>query len=154
MHQPKDIDWLCQFSHSVMSDSLWPHGLQHARLPCPLPTPGAYSNWCPSSQWCHPTVSSSVVPFSSHLQPFPDQGLLQWVSSLHQVAKLLEFQLQHWSYSSEYSRLIFFRMDCLDLLAVQGTLRSLLQHHSSKTLILQCSPFFMVQLSRPYMTTG
>ena len=63
-----------QFSLSVMSDSLRPHGLQHARLPCPLPTPEAYSNSCPSSQWCHPTTSSSVVPFSSHLQYFPASG--------------------------------------------------------------------------------
>ena len=63
-----------QFSHSVMSDSLQPHGLQHARLPCPSSTPRAYSNSCPSSQWCHPTISSSVVPFSSHLQSFPASG--------------------------------------------------------------------------------
>ena len=60
-----------QFSRSVLSDSLWPHGLQHARLPCLSPTPGACSNWCPSSQWWHPTISSSVVPFSSCLQSFP-----------------------------------------------------------------------------------
>ena len=63
-----------QFSHSVMSNSSWSHGLQHARLPCPLPTPRAYSNWCPSSQWCHPTISSSVIPFSSGLQSFPASG--------------------------------------------------------------------------------
>ena len=60
-----------QFSHSVMSDSVWPHGLQHTRLPCPSPSPGAYSNSCPLSQWCHPTISSSVIPFSSCLQSFP-----------------------------------------------------------------------------------
>ena len=63
-----------QFSHSVMSDSLWPHGLQHARHPCPSPTPGAYSNSCPSSRWCHPTILSIVVPFSSHLQSSPASG--------------------------------------------------------------------------------
>ena len=63
-----------QFSHSVMSDSLWPHRLQHTRLPCPLPTPGACSNSCPSSRWCHPTTSSSIVPFSSCLQSFPASG--------------------------------------------------------------------------------
>ena len=63
-----------QFSHSVMSDSLQPHGLQHTRLPCPSPTPRACSNSCPSSRWCHPTISSSVVPFSSHLQSFPASG--------------------------------------------------------------------------------
>ena len=77
-----------QFSHSVMSDSLRPHGLQHARPPCPSPTPRACSNLCPSSRWCHPTVSSSVIPFSSRLQPFPASGSFQWVSSSHQVAKV------------------------------------------------------------------
>ena len=60
-----------QFSPSVVSDSLWPHGLQHSRPPCPSPTPGFYPNSCPLSQWCHPTISSSVIPFSSHLQSFP-----------------------------------------------------------------------------------
>ena len=66
-----------QFSRSVVSHPLWPHGLQHARPPCPSPTPGAYSNSCPLSQWCHPTISSSVVPFSSHLQSFPASGSFQ-----------------------------------------------------------------------------
>ena len=69
-----------QFRCSVMSDSLWPHGLQHARPPCPSPTPGACSNSCPSRQWCHPTIASSVVPFSSHLQSFPGKTF-QWVFS-------------------------------------------------------------------------
>ena len=87
-----------QFSYSVVSDSLRPHGLQHSRLPCPSPTPGVYSNSCPSSRWCHPAISSSVVHSSSHLQSFPDQSLFQWVSSLHQVAKVLEFQLEHQSF--------------------------------------------------------
>ena len=68
-----------QFSHSVVSDSLWPHGLQHARPLCPLPTPRAYSNSCPLSQWCHPTISSSVVPFSSCLQSFPESGSFRMV---------------------------------------------------------------------------
>ena len=63
-----------EFSLSVVSDSLWPHGLQHARIPCPSPTPGAYSNPCPLSQWCYPTISSSVIPFSSCLQSFPASG--------------------------------------------------------------------------------
>ena len=66
-----------QFYHSVASDSLQPHGLQHARLPCPSPTPRAFSNSCPLSQWCHPTISSSVIPFSSHLQSFPAPGPFQ-----------------------------------------------------------------------------
>ena len=85
-----------QFSYSVMSDSLRPLGLQHARSPCPSPTLKACSNSCPLSQWCHPTISSSVVHFSSHLSHH--QGLLQWVGSSHQVAKILEFQLQHQSF--------------------------------------------------------
>ena len=84
-----------QFSHSVMSDSLRPHGLQHIRLPCPSPTPGIHSNSCPLGRWCHPAISSSVVPFSSCLQSFPASGLSKWVSSSHQVAKGLQFQLEH-----------------------------------------------------------
>jgi len=83
-----------QFSRSVVSDSLPPHVLQHSRLPCPSPTPGVYLNLCPLSQWCHPTISSSVVPFSSHF----NLSQHQWVSSLHQVANVLEFQLQHQSF--------------------------------------------------------
>jgi len=87
-----------QFSLSVMSDSLQPHGLQQARPPCPSPTPGAYSNSCSSSQWCHPTISSSVVPSPPAFSLSQNQGLFQWVSSLHQVVKVLEFQIQHQSF--------------------------------------------------------
>ena len=135
-----------------MSDSLRPHGPQHARPPCPSPTPRVHTNSCPLSRWCHPTISSSVIPFSSHLNLPQHQGLFKWVSSSHQVAKGLELQLQHQSFQS--TGLISFRMDWLALLAVQGTLKSLLQHHSSKASILQHSAFFTVQLSHPYMTTG
>ena len=141
-----------QFSDSVMSNFLWPHGLQHARLPCPSPTPGACSNSHPSSQWCHSTISSSVIPFSSCLQSFPASGSFQWVSSFLQVTKVLDFSFSI-SSSNEYSGRISFRIDWFDLLAVQGTLKSLLQHHSSKASILWCSTFFMVQLSYPYITT-
>ena len=136
-----------------MSDSLQPHELQHARPPCSSPTPGVYPNPCPSSRWCHPTISSSVVSLSSCPQSFPAQGLFQWVSSSHQVARVLEFQLQHQSFQWTPG-LISFSMDWLDLLALQGTLKSLLQHHSSKAAILQHSSFFTVLLSHPYMTTG
>ena len=87
-----------QFSHSVMSDSLWPQGLQHTRLPCPSPTPRACSNSCPLRQWCHPTILSSVVPFSPAFNLSQHQGLFKWVSSLHQVDKILEFQLPHQSF--------------------------------------------------------
>ena len=87
-----------QFSRSVVSDFLQPHRLQHARPPCLSPTPRACSNSCPLSRWSHPTNSSSVVPFFSCLQSFPASGSFPWVSSLHQVAKVLEFQLQHQSF--------------------------------------------------------
>ena len=142
-----------QFSRSVMSNSLWPHGLQQTRPPCPSPTPGAYSNSCPSSQWCHPTISSchpllllpSIFP---SIKVFSNESVLciRWP--------------KYWSFSfsispsNEYSGLISFRMDWLDLLAVQRTLQSLLQHHSSKASILLSSAFFIVQLSDPCMTTG
>ena len=78
-----------QFSHSVVSNSLWSHGLQHTRLPCPSPTLGACSNSCPSSRWCLPIISSSVIPISSYIQFFQHQGLFQWVSSSYLVAKVL-----------------------------------------------------------------
>ena len=97
--------------------------------------------------------SSSVVPFCSCLQSFPASGSFPRSQLFDQVARVLELQLQH-SPSNEYSGLISFRMDWLDLLVVQGTLKSLLQHHSSKASILRCSAFFMVQLSHPYMTIG
>ena len=225
-------------------DSLQSRGLQHNRFPCPSPIPGACSNSCPLSWWCHPTISSFVVPFS-RLQSFPasgsfsmsefltpggqstralvsasasqffasvqfkfssvtqsclalcdpmdrstpglpvhhqllefththahwvgdaiqpshplsspsppafslpqHQGLFKWVCSSHQLAKVLEFSFNI-SPSNEHLGLISFRMDWLDLLAVQRTLKSLLQHHSSKASILWCSAFFIVQLSHP-----
>ena len=103
---------------------------------------------CDAIQQSHPLLSPSppTFNFSQH------QGLFQWVSSSHQVVKVLELQFQHQS-SNEYWELISFRIDCFDLLAVQGTLKSLLQHHSSKASILWCSAFFMVQIWHPYMTT-
>ena len=141
-----------QFSRSVVSDSLWPHGPQHSRLPCPSPTPRAYSDSCPFSWWCHPTISSSVVPFSSCFQSFPVSGSFPmsqfsaWggqsigVSALESV---LLTNIQDW-----------FPLGWTGWISLQGTLKSLLQHHSSKVTILQHSAFFIVQLSHPYMTTG
>ena len=135
------------------SDSLRPHELQYARSPCPSSAPGVYPNPCPLSWWCHPTMSSSVFPFSSCLQSFPASGSFS-------MSQLFVRQPKYWSFSfnispsNEQPGLISFRMDCLDLLPVQGTLKSLLQHHSSKVPIFQCSAFFIVQLSHPYMTTG
>ena len=127
-----------------MSNSLQYHGLQHTRLPCPSPTPGVYSNSCPLSQRCHPTISSSVVPLSSCLQSFPASGSFP-------MSQYLAIQWpKYWSFSfsvspsNEYSGLISFRMDRLDLLVFQGTLKSLLQHHSSKASIIWHSAFFIV----------
>ena len=136
-----------------MSNSLQPHRLQHARPPCPSPTPGAYSNLCPLSKCCHPTISSSVVPFSSCLQTFPASGSFQMSQFFTSGGQVLSFSFSI-SPSNEYSGLISFRMDWLDLLAVQGTLKSLLQHHSSKASILRRSAFLILQPSHPYMTTG
>ena len=133
-----------QFSHSVMSKSLQPHEPQNTRPPCPSSTPGVHPNSCPLSRWCHPTISSSVGPFSSCLLLSQHQGLFQWVSSSHQEAKYWSFSFNI-SLSSEHTGLISFRMDRLDLLAVQGTRKSLLQNHSSKESILQHSAFFTVQ---------
>ena len=142
-----------QLSQSVMSNPLQPHGLQHARPPCPSPTLTVYSNLCPLSRWCHPIISFSVIHFSSCLQSFPASGsfpLSQIFTSGGQSIGV-SFSI---SPSNEYSGLISFRMDWLDLLAVQGTHKTLLQHHSLKASILQCSDFFIVQISHPYMTTG
>ena len=145
-----------QFSCSVVSDSLWPHGLQHARPPCPSPTPRACSHSCSSSQWCHPTISSSVIPFSTWLQSFPTSEsfpVSQFFTSggrrigASASASVLPMNIQDWPP-------LGWTGDWIGLLAVQGTLKSLLQHHSSKASILRCSAFFMVQLSHPYMTAG
>ena len=133
-----------QFSRSVMSNFLQSHGLQHARLPCPSPTPGVCSNSYPLSWWCHPTISSSAIPLSSHLQSFPAS-----VSSSNESVLPIRWW-KYWNFifsispSSEYSGLISLRIDWLDLLAVQGTLKSLLQSNGSKASILQLLAFFVV----------
>ena len=142
-----------QFSPSVMSDSLRPHGLQHARLPCLSPTHGVYWNSCPLSQWYHPTISSSVVPYSCCLQFF-------LASRSFPMGQIFASSGQSIGASASASVLPMNIQDWFPLgwtgwiLAVQGTLKSLLQHHSSKASILLCSAFFMVQLSHPSMTTG
>ena len=133
-----------QFSCSVMSNSLWPHGLQQARFPCPSPIPGVYSNSCPLSQWCHPTISSSVVPFSSCSQLLPAKGSFPMSQLFTSGGQSIGV-----SASDEYSGLISFRMDWLDLLAVQGPSRVF-----SNTTVLPCSAFFIVRLSHPYTTSG
>ena len=119
-----------QFSRSVVSDSLQPHGSQHARPPCPSPSPRVHSNSLPSSRWCHPAISSSVVPFSSCFLP-PSIRVFSNESTFHMRWP------KYWSFSfsiipsKEHPGLISFRMDWLDLLAVQGTLKSLLQMDTS-----------------------
>ena len=142
-----------QFSSSVVSNSLQPHGLQHASPPCPSPTPEfilTHGHWVGDAiQPPHPLSSPSPPIFSLSQH----QGLFKWVSSSHQWAKYWSFSFNI-SPSKEHLGLISLRMDWLDLLTVQGTLKSLLQFHSSKASILQCSAFFIVQFSHPYMTTG
>ena len=141
------------FSHSVMFDSLWPHGLQHARLPCPSPSSRVCSNSCPLKWWCHPTISSCVISFSFCLQSFPASGSFP-------LSQLCIRWPTYWSFGfsihpcNEYSGLISLRVDWFDHLAGQGTLKSLLQHHSSKPSILWHSAFLMVQLFYPYMISG
>ena len=134
-----------------MSDSLRLHGLQHARPLGPSTATGVYSNPCPLSRWCHPAISSSVVPFSSWLQSFSASWSFPmsqffasggWSIGVSASASVLPVNIWDW--------LISFRMDWLDLLVVQGTLKSLLQHHSSKASILRHSAFFTVQPSHPY----
>ena len=215
--------YLFEFSFSSVSQScltLWPYGLQQARLPCPLPTPGAYSNSCLSSWWYHPTISFSireaylevfhpgvellghviVVQLLSHVQFFATLWTAAQQASLSFTISwsLLKFMAiesvmlynhlilclpllllpsifssikvfsnekalhirwpKYWSFSvspsNEYSQLISFRNDWFDLLAVQGTLKSLLQYHSFKVSVLRFLAFFMVQLSYPYVTAG
>ena len=141
-----------QWSRSVMSDSAT-NGWQRTRLPCLPPTPGAYSNSCLSHQWCHPTISSccplllppSIIP---SIIVFSKESIfcIRWP--------------KNWSFSfsispfNEYSGLISFRIDWFDFLEVQGALKSLLQHHSSKALILRCSAFFIAQFTHAYVMTG
>ena len=142
-----------QFSCSVVSDSLWPQEPQHARTPCPSPTPIVHPNPCPLL----------LVMLSNHLiLCYPLLLLPSIFPSIRVFSNELALCIRwrYWSFSfnisptNEHLGLIFFRMDWLDLLVVQGTLKSLLKHHSSKASILQHSAFFIVQLSHPYMTTG
>ena len=143
------------FSHSVVFDALWSHELQHARPPCPSPTLRVYSNSCLLSWWCHSTILSSIIPFYSCLQSFPASGSFQmsqfFTSSGQSIrvsnsASVLPLNTQDWS-SLGWTGWISLQL-------LQGSLKSLLQHHSSKASILHHSAFFIVQLSHPYMTTG
>ena len=154
MHKPQSAGHSSvQFSHSVVSDSLWPHESQHARPPCPSQTPRVYSNSCPSSRWCHPSISSSVIPFSSCPQFLPASGTFPMSqlfarggqsTGVSASASVLPMNTQDWS-----------PLGWTGWISLQPKgLSRLLQHHSSKASILRCSTFFTVQLSHPYMTTG
>ena len=147
------MEYSVQFSHSVMSNSLWPHESQHARPPCPSPTPGISSlmsieSVMPSSHLilCCPLLLLPSIPPSIRVFSNKSALCIRWP--------------KYWSFSfsispsNEHPGLVSFRMDWLDLLAVQGTFKSLLQHHSSKASILWRSAFFIVQLSHPCLTTG
>ena len=140
-----------QFSRSVVSNSLQPHELQHSRFPCPSPTPRPCSNSCLSSQWCHPTISFSVILFSSCFQSFPASGsfpVSQFSSGGQSIgvsasASVLPVNIQDW-----------FPLGWTGWISSQSKgLSRVLQHHSSKASILLHSAFFVVQLSHPYMTT-
>ena len=152
--QPKWMrSGICCCSGSQTSLTLWPHGLQHIRLPCPSPSPALHSNTCPLSQWCCPAISSCVAPFSSRLQPFPasrsfpmNQLLVSGGQSIGLAAStlVLPVNIQSW-----------FPFGLTGWISLQSKgLKSILQHHSSKALILWYSVFFMVQLLYPHVTTG
>ena len=136
-----------------MYNSSRPHGPQHAKPPCPTPTPGVYSNSFPLSQWCHPTISSSVAPSPLAFNLSQHQGLFKWVSSSHQVAKVLEFQLQYqffqWTFRTEllYDGLVGSPCSPRDSQESSPT-------PQLKASVLWCSAFFIAQLSHTYMTTG
>ena len=141
-----------QLSRSVTSDSLWPHGLQQNRPPCPSPTPGVYSNSCPLSQWCHPTISSSVIPFSSCLQSSPAPGSFQMSQffasggqSIGVSAWVLPINIQGW-FPLEWAGWISLQSKGLSRVFSNTTVR---RHH-----FFDAQPFFSVQLSYPYMTAG
>ena len=137
-----------------MSDSLRPHKSQHARPPCPSPTPRVYSNSCPSSWWCHPAIPSSVIPLSSCPQSLPASGSFPMSQLFAWGGQSIGVSASALVLPMNTQDLISFTMDWLDLLAEQGTLKSLLQCHSTKASIFQCSAFLTVQLSHPYVTTG
>ena len=142
-----------QFSHSVVSDSLRPHESQHARPPCPSPAPRVYSNSCPSSWWCHPAISSSVIPFSSCPQPLPASGSFPMSQLFTWGSKVLAFQLQHQSFQWTP------RTDLLQDGLVGSPCSPRDSQQSSptpqfKSINFLALSFLLVQLSHPYMTTG
>ena len=144
-----------QLNHSIVSNSLRPHEPQHARAPCPSPIPGVHSNPCPLCRWCHPTVSSSIMPFSSCPQSFPASGsflMSQFFKSGDQIvgvsasAVVFPMNIQDW--------LPLGWTGSISLQSKRLSRVFLLQNHSSEASIFQCSAFFIVQLSQSYMTIG
>ena len=152
-HSKKFCKLSVQFSHLVASNALRPHGLQHSRIPCLSPTPGAYSNSCPLGQWSHPTISSSVIPFSYPYNGSQHQGLFKWVRSSHQVATVFEvsasasvlpMNIQGW-----------FPLGWTGSISLQSKgLSKVSLTLQFKAPILQHLIFFIIQFSHPYMTTG
>ena len=140
--------------HLVMCDSLQPHELQYTRLPCPSPPPWVCSDSCLLSQWCHPTISPLVTHFYSCPQSFPESGSFPMSWLFTSGGQSFRASASATSPSNEYLGLISFSIDLFDFLAVQGTPKSFLQHHSSKTSILWHSALFMVHISHSYITTG
>ena len=145
------VNWLLLFSYSVVSESLWPHGLRHARLPCPSPSHGACSNSCPLSWWCHPTISSSIILFSSYLQSFPASGsfltsrlFASSGESIGASASVLLMNIQDW-----------FPLELAGLISLQskGLSRVLSNTTFQKHQFFRHSAFFLVQLPHPYKTT-
>ena len=147
--QGRTFFFVQSLSHVQLSATLWT--CSTPGFPCPSLCPRVCSNSYPLSWWCYLNISFSAAPFPFHLQSFLASGSFQWVGCLHQVPKYWSFSI---SPSNEYSGLISFRTDWSALLAVQGTLKGLLQHHNFKASILQSSAFCMVQLSHLYLTTG
>ena len=142
------------FTHSIGSNSLQPHGLQHTRLPYPSQSPGVCSNLRLLNWWCHPTTLSSVFPFSSCLQSFPASGSFPMCWLFASDGQYIGASASGSVLLTDIQGLISFRIDWFDLLAIHGTLKSLLQHYSSEVSIIWLSAFFMIQLSHPYMSTG
>ena len=153
----EDLVYLCccsLFTHSTGSNCLQPHGLQHTRLPYPSQSPGVCSNLRLLNWWCHPNTLSSVIPFSSCLQSFPASGSLPMCWLFASDGQNIGASASGSVLLTDIQGLISFRIDWFDLLAVHGTLKSLLQHYSSEVSIIWLSAFFMIQLSHPYMSTG
>ena len=152
---PKSVQMVTQFRSVQLLSCVWLFAtpwIAARQAHCPSPTPRVHSNSCPSSRWWHPAISSSVIPCSSCSQIPPSIRVLSNESVLH--IRWPKYWSLSISLSNEYSGLISFRIDWFDLLAVQGTLKNLLQHDSSKASVFECSAFFIVQHSHLYMTTG